>query len=142
MRLELFIKEKEQIEKKSIEEQKAFYQNWLEKEQKKSDIRILACFSYAKLFYQEGNFRKTRDILEPFVIDYQSYAYIPEMISCFNLMGVAAHCETEYYLSRYFYSTALKIARETMQDVPTMPELVLGWLLCDRLLKKWVAVSW
>ena len=34
------------------------------------------------------------------------------MISCFNLMGVATHCETEYSVSRYFYETALKIAQE------------------------------
>ena len=32
------------------------------------------------------------------------------MISCFNLMGVATHCETEYAVSRFFYETALKIA--------------------------------
>ena len=42
-----------------------------EKEQNKSDIRILACFSYAKLFYQEGNFRKTKDILYKILIQNQ-----------------------------------------------------------------------
>lgn len=112
MKKERFLKEREKIEMQSIEEQKAFYQYWLEKEQEKSDIRLLAYFYYARLFYQDGDFRKAREILEPFVIDYQSYSYIPEMISCFNLMGVACHCEAEYVLTRYFYNVAQKIAEK------------------------------
>lgn len=59
-----------------------------------------------------GDFRKTIEIMEPIVVDYQSYPYIPKMLSCFNLMGVATHCEAEYGVSRLLYETALKIAEE------------------------------
>ena len=45
-------------------------------------------------------------------MDYQSYPYTPKLLSCFNLIGVATHCETEYNVSRIFYETALKIAME------------------------------
>ena len=64
----------------------------LEEEQQESSVRLLAYFEYAALFYYEGDFRKAREILEPFAISYQSYAYIPEMIAIFNLMGVASQC--------------------------------------------------
>ena len=53
----------------------------------------MAYFHAALLHYREGDFRAAREILEPFVIDYQSYAYRPEIIACFNLMGVAVYCE-------------------------------------------------
>lgn len=71
-----------------------------------------ASFCYGHLFYQEGDFGKTIEIIEPIVVDYQSYPYTPRMLSCFNLIGVATHCEAEYRVSRFFYETALKIARE------------------------------
>ena len=71
-----------------------------------------ASFCYGHLFYQEGDFGKTIEIIEPIVVDYQSYPYTPRMLSCFNLIGVATHCEAEYRVFRFFYETALKIARE------------------------------
>lgn len=70
---------------------------------------------YGQLFYQEGDFRKTIEIIEPIVVDYQSYPYTPKLLSCFNLMGVAEHCETEYNVSRFLYETALKIAKENSE---------------------------
>ena len=85
MRRELFIKEKEQIEKKSIQEQKIFYQNWLEKEQKKSDIRILSCFSYAKLFYQEGS---CFTVTIPFEIDHEPASREEEKTERMDLSGM------------------------------------------------------
>lgn len=45
-------------------------------------------------------------------MDYHSYPYTPKLISCFNLIGIAAHCEAEYCVSRFFYETALKVAKE------------------------------
>ena len=45
-------------------------------------------------------------------MDYHSYPYTPKLLSCFNLIGVATHCEAEYSVSRFFYETALKIAKE------------------------------
>lgn len=109
---ESFFAEKAQIDQLPIREQKAFYARWIQKEEVKSDIRLKAHFYYARLYYQEGDFRKAIEILEPVVLDYQSYAYTPDLISCFNLMGVANHCETEYSVSRYFYRTALQIVKE------------------------------
>ena len=112
MNYEQFLKEKQQIADLPVQEQKDFYAKVLDEERQESSVRLLAYFEYAAIFYYEGNFRKAREILEPFAINYQSYDYIPEMISCFNLMGVASQCEGEYVLSRYFYHLALKIVAE------------------------------
>lgn len=94
----------------SIDAQKAAYARWMEQEQEKTATRVHICFQYAKLFYQNGDFRSAIEILEPLVLDYQSYGFTPKLISCFNLMGVATHCETEYNVSRYFYEIGLEIA--------------------------------
>ena len=110
MDIDTFLTNKEQMEKKSIEEQKAFYENLMETEKAYSLVQLQAYFQYAMLFYQDGDFRKTREILEPVMINYQSYTDIPELISCFHLMGVACHCEAEYHLARYFSEKALEIA--------------------------------
>ncbi len=107
-----FLQEKERVAGLSVQEQKDFFARVLEEEQAESAIRLQAYFGYAVLFYYEGNFRRAREILEPFAFSYQSYEYIPEMISCFNLMGVASQCEGEYVLSRYFYNLALRIVEE------------------------------
>lgn len=56
----------------------------------KTDSFVLVTFCYAQLFYQEGDFRRTIEILEPIVLDYQSFSYTPKLISCFNLMGVGS----------------------------------------------------
>lgn len=107
-----FLTRQQQIKKLSIAEQKNFYEQLLKKKYDKTEVRILASFYYGQLFYQEGNFRKTIEIIEPIIVDYQSYPYTPTLLSCFNLIGVATHCETEYNVSRFFYETALKIAME------------------------------
>ena len=112
MNYETFLKEKERVADLPVQEQKAFYAKVLEEEQQESSVRLQAYFQYAVLFYYEGDFRKAREILEAFAISYQSYEYIPEMIPCFNLMGVASQCEGEYVLSRYFYTLALKVIRK------------------------------
>lgn len=93
-------------------EREAFYAEILEKETAKTDVRMMAYFHAALLHYREGDFRAAREILEPFVIDYQSYAYRPEIIACFNLMGVAVYCERSYALARFYIHEGLKIARE------------------------------
>ncbi|MDD6325088.1 MAG: ATP-binding protein [Lachnospiraceae bacterium] len=112
MNYKQFLAEVDRVGTLPVEEQKQFYAEILEKEQRKSKVRMLACFQYALLFYHEGDFQMTKEILEPFVIDYQSYEYMPEVISCFNLMGVATHCEGEFVLTRYFYERALQIAEK------------------------------
>lgn len=110
MTYEEFLKESERVQTLSIDAQKAAYARWMEQEQEKTATRVHICFQYAKLFYQNGDFRSAIEILEPLVLDYQSYDYTPKLISCFNLMGVATHCETEYNVSRYFYEIGLEIA--------------------------------
>ena len=110
-----FLIKQEQIKKLSVAEQKKFYEQLLQNKHDKTEIRVLASFYYGQLFYQEGNFRKTIEIMEPIIVDYQSYPYIPKILSCFNLMGVATHCEADYSVSRFFYETALKIAKENQE---------------------------
>lgn len=107
-----FMQERERIDKLSVEKQKEFYARVLEEEQAETPVRLEAYFDYAVLFYYEGDFRKTKEILEPFVISYQSYEYTPRMISCFNLIGVASQCEGEFVLSRYYYTLALRVIEE------------------------------
>lgn len=112
MNYEEFLKQKEQWDILPTEEQKKIYEQLLKNKQEKTEVWVHASFCYGQLFYQEGDFRKTIEIMEPIVVDYQSYPYTPRLLSCFNLMGVATHCEAEYSVSRFFYETALKIARE------------------------------
>ena len=107
-----FQREHEQIKSATTEQQKEFYQRVLEEETAPTKVRLLSRFYYSLIFYREGNFRKVREILEPLIFNYQSYAYTPELISCFNLMGVASHCEGEYKLTRFFYQRGMQIAQE------------------------------
>lgn len=100
----------EKVDCLPVSEQKKYYRNKLSENRQKDEVRTLLTFHYARVHYQEGNFRKTIEILEPVVLDYQSYPYSSRLISCFNLMGVATHCETDYSVSRNYYLTALKIA--------------------------------
>lgn len=94
------------------EKKKAFYKQILDGQQEPTKVLLLAYFNYALLFYQEGDFHAVREILEPLIFNYQSYQYAPELISCFNLMGVASHCEGEYEMTRYFYQLGMQIADE------------------------------
>lgn len=101
----------EKVSSLPLSEQKKYYRNRLSEHRDKDEVRTLLTFHYGRIHYQEGNFRKTIEILEPVVLDYQSYPYSSRLISCFNLMGVATHCETDYSVSRNYYLTALKIAQ-------------------------------
>ena len=112
MSYEEFTQKEAALESAPRAEREAFYAEILEKETTKTDVRMMAYFHAALLHYREGDFRAAREILEPFVIDYQSYAYRPEIIACFNLMGVAVYCERSYALARFYIHEGLKIARE------------------------------
>ena len=112
MSYEEFTQKEAALESAPQAEREAFYAEILEKETAKTDVRMMAYFHAALLHYREGDFRAAREILEPFVIDYQSYAYRPEIIACFNLMGVAVYCERSYALARFYIREGLKIARE------------------------------
>ena len=112
MSYEEFTQKEAALESAPQAEREAFYAEILEKETAKTDVRMMAYFHAALLHYREGDFRAAREILEPFVIDYQSYAYRPEIIACFNLMGVAVYCERSYALARFYIHEGLKIAQE------------------------------
>ena len=112
MSYEEFTQREAALESAPQAEREAFYAEILEKETAKTDVRMMAYFRAALLHYRKGDFRAAREILEPFVIDYQSYAYRPEIIACFNLMGVAVYCERSYALARFYIHEGLKIARE------------------------------
>lgn len=114
------LNEIEEIQKRPVEEQIDFYKKALQRDEEKTESRIYLYYNYAVLMYEYGDFRKAMEILEPFLMDYQSYPYMPKMISCFNLMGVATHCEKEYAVSRYYYSVALKIAQDN-EDIYYYP---------------------
>ena len=121
MSYEEFTQKEAALESAPRAEREAFYAEILEKAPAKTDVRMMAYFHAALLHYREGDFRAAREILEPFFIDYQSYAYRPEIIACFNLMGVAVYCERSYALARFYIHEGLKIARKTTRSaaIPT-----------------------
>ena len=112
MTYEEFDKRCDELENAPLPERKTFFADVLAGETEKTDVRMMAYFRYALLFYREGDFRTVREILEPFIIDYKSYRYRPEIIACFNLVGVVAYYVQEYALSRFYIREGLKIARE------------------------------
>ena len=112
MNYDEFLERAAQIQALPDEEQKKFYAECLENEQDFSSVRVHASYSYGALFFWEGNFRKTIDIVEPVVMNYQSFPFSKKLIGCFNLLATAMHCETEYVGARFVYGVALQIAQE------------------------------
>ena len=112
MTYEEFDKRCDELENAPLQERKTFFADVLAGETEKTDVRMMAFFRYALLFYRDGDFLAAREILEPFIIDYKSYRYRPEIIACFNLVGVVAYYVQEYALSRFYIREGLKIARE------------------------------
>ena len=112
MTYEEFDKRCDELENAPLQERKTFFADVLAGETEKTDVRMMAFFRYALLFYRAGNFLAAREILEPFIIDYKSYRYRPEIIACFNLVGVVAYYVQEYALSRFYIYEGLKIAQE------------------------------
>lgn len=112
MTYEEFDKRCDELENAPLQERKTFFADVLAGETEKTDVRMMAFFRYALLFYRAGDFLAAREILEPFIIDYKSYRYRPEIIACFNLVGVVAYYVQEYALSRFYIYEGLKIAQE------------------------------
>lgn len=110
MNYEEFMQKSRQMESESVLARKTFYADILAQETEKTAVRMAAYFQYALLFYYEGDFLTAREVLDPFVIDYQSYDYRPEVIACFNLMGMAAYCECQYALARFYVEEGLNVA--------------------------------
>lgn len=112
MNYEAFLAETERIRTLPEAAQLDFYTDVMNKETGKTKVAMIACFYKALLYYHVGDYLAAKEILEPLIIDYQSYEYMTEMISCFNLMGVISYCEGEYILTRYFFKHGLKIAKK------------------------------
>ena len=111
-----FLQREEALSSAAVDEQEAFYKDILAAHQTKDDVRLMAYFHYAYLFYQQGDYRLAREILEPFIINYHSYPYRSEVISCFNLIGIACHSDGEYALARFYLEEALRICRQNGDD--------------------------
>ena len=75
MTYEEFDKRCDELENAPLQERKTFFADVLAGETEKTDVRMMAFFRYALLFYREGDFLAAREILEPFIIDYKSYRY-------------------------------------------------------------------
>ncbi len=110
MNHEIFLKEKAQIEQLPEAEQKAYYIRWLEVHPEKTVSRVEATLSYARILYREGAFRQVMEALMPVVMNHHAYPYCEELITCFNQMGLAVNCESEYTLARHFFQLALEMA--------------------------------
>ena len=107
-----FLQQEDAVRRAPMAEQEAFYKGILAEHMEKDDVRLMAYFHYAFLYYQRGDYRMAREILEPFIINYHSYPYRSEIISCFNLIGIACHCDGEYALARFYLEEALRICRQ------------------------------
>lgn len=116
MTYEEFDKRCDELENAPLQERKTFFADVLAGETEKTDVRMMAFFRYALLFYRAGDFLAAREILEPFIIDYKSYRYRPEIIACFNLVGVVAYYVQEYALT---FMRALKLRRNTARSAVT-----------------------
>ena len=112
MEYDRFKQEMDIVTQSSYKDQIAFYLRVLQDEKEKTKVRLLAYYGLASRLYYKGEFRKLLSSIEPFIIDYEQYAYVPEMISIFNLAGLSSHCEGEYRLARTFYHTAMEIAQK------------------------------
>ena len=63
-------------------------------------------------YYYEGDFQKSKAIIEPIILQYQSMPFVRELISAFNLMGVMLYYDGANVSSRYYYEKALQLAME------------------------------
>lgn len=111
MEYEVFIEKMQRLSSDTTDEQRRFYKSALASANSKSKVAFAAAFYMGVTYYNDGEFEKAREWLEPIVIDYQSYEYVHEIISGFNLLGIISHYEGEYILSRYYYNFALNIAK-------------------------------
>lgn len=112
MEHEDFLKEKEKIEKLSDPEQKEYYMRWLETHTEKTAARVAVYLNYARILYQEGDFRGVIDALLPVTLNRHAYPFCEEIVTCYNQMGLAVNCESEYSLARHYFQMALTIAEE------------------------------
>lgn len=112
MKYQELIKEVEGVGKLELSEQEAFYRNVLNESSNDLEVRVAATFYLGMAYYYEGNFNKSKEIIEPIILQYQSMPFVRELISAFNLMGVMLYYDGANVSSRYYYEKALQIAME------------------------------
>ena len=112
MTYETFLEQASRIEALPEQAQKKFYEECLNGEQDCTDVRAHASYSLGALYFWDGDFRRTVDLTEPVVMNYQSYPFSKILLGCFNLLATAMHCESEYIGARFVYEHALHLARE------------------------------
>lgn len=88
MKYQELIKEVEGVGKLKLSEQEAFYRDVLNESSNDLEVRVAATFYLGMAYYYEGNFNKSKEIIEPIILQYQSMPFVRELISAFNLMGV------------------------------------------------------
>lgn len=112
MNYDEFLKKNEEVENLSAEDQKKFYETCLREEKDTSAVKVHASYCYAALYFWEGDFRKAIDVVEPIVIEYQSFPYSEILLGCFNLLATAMQCEKEFIEAQFVYELALQVAKE------------------------------
>lgn len=112
MNYDEFLRKNEEVENLSAEDQKKFYETCLREEKDTSAVKVHASYCYAALFFWEGDFRKAIDVVEPIVIEYQSFPYSEILLGCFNLLATAMQCEKEFIEAQFVYELALQVAKE------------------------------
>ena len=112
MKYQELIKEVEGVGKLELSEQEEFYRNVLNESSNDLEVMVAATFYLGMAYYYEGNFKKSKEIIEPIILQYQSMPFVRELISAFNLMGVMLYYDGANVSSRYYYEKALQIAKE------------------------------
>ena len=112
MKYQELIKEVEGVGKLELSEQESFYKNVLDENPNDLEVMVAATFYLGMAYYYEGNFKKSEEIIEPVILQYQSMPFVRELISAFNLMGVMLYYDGANVSSRYYYEKALQIAME------------------------------
>lgn len=112
MKYQELMKEVEGVGKLELSEQESFYKNVLDENPNDLEVMVAATFYLGMAYYYEGNFKKSKEIIEPVILQYQSMPFVRELISAFNLMGVMLYYDGANVSSRYYYEKALQIAME------------------------------
>lgn len=112
MKYQELMKEVEGVGKLELSEQEEFYRGVLNESSNDLEVRVAATFYLGMAYYYEGDFQKSKAIIEPIILQYQSMPFVRELISAFNLMGVMLYYDGANVSSRYYYEKALQLAME------------------------------
>ena len=68
MKYQELIKEVEGVGKLKLSEQEAFYRDVLNESSNDLEVRVAATFYLGMAYYYEGNFNKSKEIIEPIIL--------------------------------------------------------------------------